>query len=233
MTTLINDPASASTLNPGSTRAVMYAGTPITMALVQAMVIAAQGFRTAFEPEEAALSDHVILIDPAHRQGVMPVGGRKLTALPLILQLLQEHTNLPSAQPTDQIAATLTAASTMQKLSAELALLASHCSDTARVLYSTAWTEVSPGYAAAQVQAKHDQTMADPVAAIHAVLKVGPKADNAVQTAAKLQQAAAKAQTRADNAHARAAKAQATASALQHGTGGATIVQPAPTAPAR
>jgi hypothetical protein len=233
MTTQPTNPSSVSTLNTGSTKAVMYAGTPITLLLVQGILSAAQSFDAAFEPERDSLSDNVILIDPAHRQSVATVGGRKLAALPMILQLMQENPSLPSAQSTDQIAATLTAASAMQKLSADLALLASHCGDTARVLYGSAWTGVSPGYAAAQVLAKHDQTLAPPVAAIQAVLKVGSKTDNAVQTAAKTQQAAMKAQTRADAAKARAVKAQATADALQHGTGDAVITQPAPTAPIR
>jgi hypothetical protein len=197
---------------------VRYAGSPLSLAIVQGILTGAQDFGTAFQPQYQALEDDFILIDPAHRQGIAVVGPRKLVALPMIVQVMAQNPTLPSAQPVAQINASIEAAAAMKKLQATFLQLASHCGDTARVLEGSAWMGVAPAYAAARSQAKHDQTLAPAVSAIAAVLSHGPKADTAVQTAARTQQLALKAQARADKARARAAKALAAANALTTAT---------------
>jgi len=164
---------------------VRYAGSPLSLAIVQGILTGTQDFGTAFQPQYQALEDDFILLDPAHRQGVGVVGPRKLVALPMIVQVMAQNPALPSAQSVAQINASIEAASAMKKLQATFLQLASHCGDTARVLDASAWRGVAPAYAAARSQATHDQTLAPLVSAIAAVLSHGPKADTAVQTAAK------------------------------------------------
>ena len=189
-------------------------------------------FKAGFDPLFEALSPDLGTILPKDSPHVVRVGPTRMQAVALLSRMLRLNPTLVGDFTADDIDADLSDASACRQTSQDLSKAVAAVDDTARLREERAWQRGSAVYVAAKNRAKGNKTLASDVAQVRGILAVGPQATVAAHTAVTAQQAATKATTRAGKATQKANAKTTRATALQHGTGDATITQPAPSAPA-
>ena len=191
-----------------------------------------QTFRSVLVPAADALGAALPQENPPNGKPTTGVSSRRLRAIPLLSQLLARYPNLSADHTADDIDTPMAFAASCTVVSRVCVNANAKVLNAARVRQRTAWTISSEVYAAAKKKAAGDANIARDLAPIQAILANGPRTKTAPVTAAKAQTEATVANTRATKANQKSTAKTAAATALQHGTGGATVVQPAPTAPA-
>ena len=188
-------------------------------------------FMTGITPLANALDGVLDPINPVVSKHHTTIGQKQLQVIIMAGAMLRTYPKLSGTTPDDLDAGTADVAA-CKALVQYLNALAARVSYAGRLRQGAVWHAASGAVAAARKLASENGSLRKVVADIDAVLATGPKADRAAHAALTAQAQAAKADARAAKAHAKAAAKTAAATALQHGTGGAVITQPAPSAPA-
>ena len=188
-------------------------------------------FMTDVAPLVERLRGSMLTINPTDTKHHIKVSAAQVLVIPMASAMVRTNPTLSgvSADALDNGVADVEACTSLSRY---LIAVMGSVTSTSRLSQEKNWEEASAAIAAGRKKAPRNANIAKDIAEIDGVLAKGSRVDQAGHVAVAAQSRATKATARAAKATATATAATARATALQHGTGGANITQPAPSAPA-
>ena len=227
-----NTPAGATTDNPSTATPQAGGGQTNTPSAAVPPVRNAMGtYKSAMGAANVGLQPSLLDLPPMEANHHAKVTATDKQVIDIAIAMLGTDPTLSGSVSADDLKNIVADVDACADVSHDLGIVLNQIESTRRLRLEAASKFAGEIVLVARKRAGQNGDIAKDVAEVDALRARGPTAEKAAQVAVKKQQKATRANKRATKANEEAVTATARATSLQHGTGGAVITQPAPTAP--